>query len=229
MLAVFEALEVPHMALATGAMRQGILYDMLGRFHHHDMRDLTVEQFMQRYHVDRAQAQRVGTLAHALLQQFLAGDPGAASSAGQLLDWAARLHEIGITVAHSGYHKHTAYIIRNADMPGFSRSEQARLATLALAHRGSLDKMQGLLGAPTDVTATMALRLAAMFHRSRTGIALPAIEARVQRGEYRLKLEPNWLAANPLTAALLREEIAQWRKVGVTLEVRPMQELLEVA
>jgi len=229
MLAVFEALEVPHMALATGAMRQGILYDMLGRFHHHDMRDLTVEQFMQRYHVDAAQARRVGTLAHSLLQDLLAGEPAGAASAGLLLDWAARLHEIGITVAHSGYHKHTAYIVRNADMPGFSRSEQARLATLVLAHRGSLDKMQGMLEAPADIASTMALRLAAMFHRSRTDIVLPAIEARVQRGEYRLKLEPQWLAANPLTAALLREEIAQWRRVGITLDVRPMQELLEVA
>jgi exopolyphosphatase/guanosine-5'-triphosphate,3'-diphosphate pyrophosphatase len=229
MIAVFEALEVPHMALATGAMRQGILYDMLGRFHHHDMRDLTVEQFMHRYHVDAAQARRVGALAHALLQDLLAGEPSGAANAGQLLDWAARLHEIGITVAHSGYHKHTAYIIRNADMPGFSRSEQARLATLALAHRGSLDKMQGMLEAPADIASTMALRLAAMFYRSRTDIELPAIEARAVRGEYRLKLEPHWLADNPLTAALLREEIAQWRKVGITLDVRPMQELLEVA
>jgi exopolyphosphatase/guanosine-5'-triphosphate,3'-diphosphate pyrophosphatase len=181
---------------------------------------------------EQASGAKVSATFGAVGQQkarVLAGEPAGAASAGLLLDWAARLHEIGITVAHSGYHKHTAYIVRNADMPGFSRSEQARLATLALAHRGSLDKMQGMLEAPADIASTMALRLAAMFHRSRTDIVLPAIEARVQRGEYRLKLEPQWLAANPLTAALLREEIAQWRKVGITLEVRPMQELLEVA
>jgi exopolyphosphatase/guanosine-5'-triphosphate,3'-diphosphate pyrophosphatase len=89
--------------------------------------------------------------------------------------------------------------------------------------------MQGMLEAPADIASTMALRLAAMFYRSRTDIELPTIEARAVRGEYRLKLEPHWLADNPLTAALLREEIAQWRKVGITLDVRPMQELLEVA
>jgi exopolyphosphatase/guanosine-5'-triphosphate,3'-diphosphate pyrophosphatase len=229
MLTAFEALDIPHMALATGAMRQGILYDMVGRFHHHDMRDLTVTQFMHRYHVDKAQARRVSALAHALLHDLVADRDGESASAGQLLDWAANLHEIGISVAHSGYHKHTSYIIRNADMPGFSRSEQSRLATLALAHRGSLDKMQGMLDKPSDIALTLALRLATMFHRSRTDVPLPALEARLERNECRLKLEPNWLAANPLTAALLRDEIAQWRKVGILLDVRPMEELAAVA
>jgi exopolyphosphatase / guanosine-5'-triphosphate,3'-diphosphate pyrophosphatase len=229
MMTAFEALEIPQMTLATGAMREGVLYDLLGRFQHHDMRDVTVEQFMHRYHVDRAQAQRVSTLAHALLRDFLANPGVDTAAAGQLLDWAAKLHEIGISVAHSGYHKHTAYIIRNADMPGFSRSEQSRLATLALAHRGSLEKMQGMLDQPTEIALTLALRLSSVFHRSRTDAALPAIEARFARDTCRLKLEPEWLAANPLTAALLRDEIAQWRKVGVTLEVRPMQELEQAA
>ncbi|MBC7780973.1 MAG: Ppx/GppA family phosphatase [Proteobacteria bacterium] len=229
MTTAFDALEIPYMTLASGAMRQGILYDMLGRFHHHDMRDLTASQFMHRYHVDGAQAKRVGTLAHALLHELLADLDGEAASAGQLLDWAAKLHEIGISVAHSGYHKHTSYIIRNADMPGFSRSEQSRLATLTLAHRGSLDKMQGMLEAQTDIALTLALRLSAMFHRSRTDVALPAIEARLVQNQCRLKLEPNWLAENPLTAVLLRDEIAQWRKVGITLDVRPMQELEAMA
>ncbi len=232
MMTAFSTLDIPQMPLATGAMREGVLYDLLGRVQHHDMRDLTVEQFMHRYHVDRAQARRVGSLAHALLRDLLAGPAATAAgeaAAGQLLDWAAKLHEIGISVAHSGYHKHTAYIIRNADMPGFSRSEQSRLATLALAHRGSLDKMQGMLAEPVDVALTLALRLSAVFNRSRTEAALPALEARFTGNGCRLKLEPDWLADNPLTAALLREEIAQWRKVGVTLEIRPLQELEQAA
>jgi len=229
MLTAFEALDIQHMALATGAMRQGILYDMVGRSHHHDMREVTVAQFVQRYHVDSAQARRVGALAQALLHDLRSDLDGEYASAGQMLGWAAHLHEIGISVAHSGYHKHTAYIIRNADMPGFSRSEQSRLATLVLAHRGSLDKMQGMLEQPADIALTLALRLATVFHRSRTEMPVPAIEARLIGDQCRLKLEPRWLADNPLTAALLRDEIAQWRKVGIALDVRPMQELVEAA
>ena len=84
-----------------------------------------------------------------------------------MLSWAAKLHEIGLSVAHNGYHKHSAYILRNADMPGFSKMEQSRLATLVLAHRGSLDKMQGLLEGEVDLALVAAMRLAALFYRSR--------------------------------------------------------------
>ena len=110
-------------------------------------------------------------------------------------------------------------------MPGFSRSEQARLATLVLAHRGSLDKMQGMLDSREDTATVLALRLAALFHRSRVDAAPPLLEARFTGDECRLRVNPDWLAGNPLTAALLREEIEQWRKVGLALEVRPQQAL----
>jgi exopolyphosphatase/guanosine-5'-triphosphate,3'-diphosphate pyrophosphatase len=189
------------------------------------MRDATVAQFGERYHVDAAQAERVGALARALLAQVLPQEGAAAEAAIRLLDWAARLHEIGISVAHSGYHKHGAYILRNADMPGFSRSEQARLATLVLAHRGSLDKMQGMLDSDEDIAIVLALRLAALFHRSRVDAPPPLLEARFGGGDCRLRVDPDWLAGNPLTASLLREEIEQWRKVGLALEVRPQQAL----
>jgi len=225
MLAAFEALDITHMAVASGAMRQGILYDMLGRFQHHDMRESTVEQFRERYHADPAQAARVDALARSLLEQMLPVKDLTTGTALQLLGWAARLHEIGISVAHSGYHKHGAYILRNADMPGFSRSEQARLATLVLAHRGSLDKMQGMLDRDEDIATVLALRLAALFHRSRVDAPPPLLEARFASGQCRLRVDPDWLAGNPLTAALLRDEIEQWRKVGLALEVRPQQAL----
>src|SRR3954471_167426 len=164
MAAIFFELKAKHMIVANGAMRQGILYDMVGRFHQRDMRDTTVVQFMKRYHVDMGQARRVEALAAALLRQF-AGDLRTADAhLLQLLSWAAKLHEIGLSVAHNGYHKHSAYIVRNADMPGFSKMEQSRLATLVLAHRGSLDKMQGALESEVDLAQVAAMRLAALFY-----------------------------------------------------------------
>jgi exopolyphosphatase / guanosine-5'-triphosphate,3'-diphosphate pyrophosphatase len=225
MSAIFSELKVPHMTLASGAMRQGILYDMVGRSHHRDMREATVTQFMQRYHVDASQAHRVEMLALSLFRQF-AGDLHADDDhLLQRVAWAAKLHEIGLSVAHSGYHKHSAYILSNADMPGFSKMEQSALAVLVLAHRGSLDKMRGLLESEVELARVIALRLAVLFYRSHTNAALPAIEAHCKGSSYRLKLAPDWLRDNPLTAAALKEEVREWSKFGVTLDVKSLQDI----
>ncbi len=141
MHAAFCELGIEQMQPALGALREGVLYDLLGRCHDNDMRDVTVRQFMQRYRVDSRQAERVARLARLFARQFLGDEAGEAAL--HMLDWTARLHEIGISVAHSGYHKHAAYILANADMPGFSKKEQARLSMLALAQRGNLGRLQG--------------------------------------------------------------------------------------
>jgi len=225
MAAVFDELRIDRMILATGAMRQGILYDMIGRFHDHDMRDTTVAHFAKRYHVDVRQARRVEALALALLRQFsgdLHADPDYPL---HLLSWAARLHEIGLSVAHSGYHKHSAYILSNADMPGFSRMEQAHLSLLVLAHRGTMEKMKGQVSSSLDMAMVMALRLAVLFHRSHTDVALPLFESHCDARGFRLGLGAQWLARNPLTAAALREEVREWRKLGVPVDVPALDEL----
>jgi exopolyphosphatase/guanosine-5'-triphosphate,3'-diphosphate pyrophosphatase len=224
MAAAFSELNIGHMTLATGAMRQGVLYDMLGRFHAHDMRDTTVTQFAKRYHVDVRQARRVEALALALLRQFsgdLHADPDYPL---HLLSWAARLHEIGLSVAHSGYHKHSAYIVANADMPGFSRMEQAHLALLVLAHRGTLEKMRGQSTDVLDMAMVMALRLAVLFYRSHTDVRLPAAEAHFDGTRFTLALEASWVTANPLTAAALKDEMREWRRLGVALDIAALDQ-----
>ncbi|NCS75641.1 MAG: exopolyphosphatase, partial [Gallionella sp.] len=113
MYAAFCELGIGRMRPALGALREGVLYDLHGRFTHNDMREATVQQFMRRYHVAAQQAKRVADLSISLARQFLAGQLD--ESTQQHLQWAARLHEIGISVAHSGYHKHSAYILANAD------------------------------------------------------------------------------------------------------------------
>ena len=143
------------------------------------MRDVTVSQFMQRYHVDSKQARRVASLALALYRRFTAGAEDIDEAAPHYIAWAAKLHEIGISVAYSGYHKHSAYIVQNADMPGFSKMEQWRLATLVLAHRRTLKKIFTRDVEIVDWRMVMALRLAALIYRSRADIALPEIDAKV--------------------------------------------------
>jgi exopolyphosphatase/guanosine-5'-triphosphate,3'-diphosphate pyrophosphatase len=217
MYAAFCELGIEHMQPALGALREGVLYDLLGRFHHHDMREVTSKQFMRRYHVDMRQAERVKNLADRLALQFLEGQ--ATEEALHLLDWASDMHEIGISVAHSGYHKHTAYILANADMPGFSKKEQARLSLLALAHRGKLEKARSLVNNQEDIALIMSLRLAALFYRSRSDAKLPAMQGRFSGTKFHLILTPGWLAQNPLTETALEEEIKQWKELGVSVQV----------
>ncbi len=140
MSGVFDELGLSEMTVAEGALRDGVLWDLLGRVHHRDIREVTIDQFVRRYHVDQVQAQRVGHLAKALLRGMGERD-GALRDESPFLDWAVKLHEVGISIAQAAYHKHSAYILAFADMPGFSRQEQGYLSNLVLAQRGKLSKM----------------------------------------------------------------------------------------
>jgi exopolyphosphatase/guanosine-5'-triphosphate,3'-diphosphate pyrophosphatase len=227
MSAAFAELGIRRMSQAMGALRQGVLYDLLGRFHKHDMREITVRQFMQRYRVDSAQAARVESLALFLARQLLINAADEAEYSLHILSWAARLHEVGISVAHSGYHKHSAYILGNADMPGFSRREQERLSALTLGHRGALTKARDCIADPVDFALLFALRLAALFHRCRSDIQLPRLEVRLSSSEFMLFIEPGWLERNPLTDTALSAEIEQWAALGFKLRVKYDKEGLD--
>jgi exopolyphosphatase/guanosine-5'-triphosphate,3'-diphosphate pyrophosphatase len=221
--AAFLELGITHMDAALGALREGVLYDLWGRFHDHDVRDLTVQQFMQRYHVDTRQAARVAKLAHALALRFSGGEDLSDSNNWQaalhLLNCAASLHEIGISVAHSGYHKHTAYILANADMPGFSKKEQARLSLLTLAQRGNLSKLQGQFRDAGDYVLAMSLRLAVLFYRSRSDAGPPDFPGHFSGTKFRLSIDPDWLMQNPLTETALQDEVKQWKSLGIGLQI----------
>jgi exopolyphosphatase/guanosine-5'-triphosphate,3'-diphosphate pyrophosphatase len=222
MAAIFAELKVRRMTVATGAMREGILYDLVGRFHHRDMREGTVQEFMQRYHVDSAQAGRVEGLALDLFRQISVEAELDVEHHEQMLAWAARLLEVGLAIAHSGFHKHSAYIIRNADMPGFSRMEQEHLGRLVLGHRGGLKKMQGLLDVPERLLPALALRLSALFYRSRAGVTPPDIQLSVAGNRVEVALSEGWLAEHPLTATALENEVGEWKFLGIRLTVAPI-------
>ena len=212
MSAIFEELGIERMTYADGALRLGALYDLLGRFHHLDMRDSTVTQFRRRYQVEGDQAERVTGTALSALAQLAEGAP--AESDVQFLSWATRLHEIGISVAHNAYHKHGAYILTYADMPGFSKKDQARLAMLVLGHRGKLEKLSAVPAVDSAWQLIFCLRLAVLLHRTRDDRALPAWSVKLLANGFELELPADWLAANPWTAAALGEEAAVWRQTG---------------
>lgn len=220
MAAVFREFGLTHMNFSDGALRLGVLYDLLGRYHHRDMRDATVAQFLRRYQVDRRQAERMAATAGDLLRQLLpeAADPD--NPDARFLRWAALLHEIGISVAHSSYHKHSAYILANADMPGFSRMDQARLSRLVLAHRGKLERVQGIAQDSSDWLMIFSLRLAAILHRARDDTAIPPLQVRRTDKGFELEVPAQWLDAWPLSAAALDEEFRQWASVRMEFRVK---------
>jgi exopolyphosphatase/guanosine-5'-triphosphate,3'-diphosphate pyrophosphatase len=196
-----------------------VLYDLLGRVQHRDMREATVAQFMRRYHVDAAQAERIKNLSLLIYDALSPGTEREEDADRTMLDWAARLAETGLSIAHAHYHKHSAYVLSNADMPGFSRMEQARLARIVLAHRGKLSKVQdaGLEGA--DWKLVFALRTAALILRSRTDLRLPFLRVAADAGGFAIDLPQSWLEENPLSAAALESESDHWKAVGMKLEV----------
>lgn len=219
MSAVFKEFGVERMVFSEGALRLGVLYDLLGRYHHHDLRDATVSAFVARYAVDRRQADEVAnTAAHlfaGLVPESLHGENQHPDL--RFLRWAALLHEIGISVAHSSYHKHSAYILANADMPGFSRMDQGRLARLVLAHRGKLERVAALDPDSSDWQLIVCLRLAAIIHRARDGRGVPPIQLRRDGRGFIVTAKEGWLKQLPLTAAAIDEEQRQWFAVGRSL------------
>ena len=225
MNAVCSELDIDSIAVADSAMRQGVLYDLLGRVHHKDMRDVTVAQFMHRYHVDALQARRVGALAFSLYRKLTAESGEPDEDIARCIAWASKLHEIGISVAFSGYHKHSAYIVGNADMPGFSRDEQTRLGVMVQAHRRSLKKVAKDIDAhDVDWSMVFALRLAALLCRSRADVALPSLQAKRQGRKFRLTLDPAWLSRNPLTVTALHDEIREWGGVDFEFKIPGLEE-----
>ena len=137
LLAIFESLNIGGMNFSDGALREGVLFDLLGRLRqpHEDARAATVSALQGRYHIDFEQAKRVESSVFVLLDSVKAQWNLTPVRYENYLRWAARLHEIGLDIAHASYHKHGAYLLQHADMPGFAWSEQQTLACLVGGHR----------------------------------------------------------------------------------------------
>lgn len=219
----FEVLAIDRMDVSDGAMRDGLLYDLVGRLTHEDARERTVRAMQARYHVDAAQAERVERTAKSFLEQvadvWQLDDPLAL----QLLCWAARLHEIGLDVSHSRYHQHGAYLLEHADMPGFPREEQRLLSRLVGGHRRKLS-LEGLdkLLPPWDrriLPLIVILRIAVLLHRGRGRAPLPEVTLIPRGRTLELRFPVRWLREHPLTVADLSQEIDLLSVVDFRLRV----------
>lgn len=215
LIAAFDEFGIESMRYTYGALREGVLYDLLGRTNDADMRDVTVEQSMLRYGVDREHAARVGETAGQIWRNIGRGVENLQRGA-DLLRWAASLDEIGLSISHSAYHKHSAYIVANADLPGFSKPDQTLLSRLVLGHTGKLTKMTGLIEVDAEWRMLLALRLAVILHRRRDDmegahrLALDLVGRSVT-----LNVARDWAAQNPLSDFSLSAEVAEWARAGL--------------
>lgn len=219
--AVFEALDIDRMHASDGALREGLLHDLEGRFSHADMRDDTIADLMRHYHVDVEQASRVERTALNLRAQVATPWRLRSDTFGTLLAWAAQLHEIGLFVAHNQYHKHGAYLITHGDLAGFSRREQSMVGALVRLHRrkfalGVLEQFDARLREKIARLAAL-LRLAVVLHRSRTDTPMPLVNANPDSANLSIEFPDRWLDDHPLTWADLEQEAEFMRAQGFTL------------
>jgi exopolyphosphatase/guanosine-5'-triphosphate,3'-diphosphate pyrophosphatase len=222
--AVFDVLQIDEMHAAQGALRHGALYDLLDRESpHDDVRTQMVSWLTQRFGSDLTQAERVSRTAQTLLLAMLGKDADdEAPRHLRKLHWAAQLHEVGMRISHSDYHKHGAYILDNTDLPGFTIDELHRLSQLVLGHRGKLRKLDEPLQDPMFVQQLMALRMAVILCHARRDPDTRAFELNVDttRKMAKLKLSVAWAEQWPQSAHLLREECIAWFKTGWELKVQ---------
>jgi exopolyphosphatase / guanosine-5'-triphosphate,3'-diphosphate pyrophosphatase len=220
--AAFETLGLKRMMVSKAAMREGVLYDMLGRGRGEDPREASVDALMSRYGIDRAQAARVEATALRLFDQ-VDGQWNLGSDERLMLIWAARLHELGLAIAHSQYHVHGAYVIEHSDISGFTRQEQLFLAALVRNHRRnvsnkSLDALPDRLLAGAKRTAAL-LRIAVLLHRSHEAESLPKLDLAVVGNTMKLSLPPSWLGGRPLLRTDLEHEPEGLAGLGIDLIV----------
>ena len=221
--AIFDALGLTQMHHSEGALREGVLNDLLGRHQHEDVRERTLGALMERCHVDMEQAARVEAKALSALEQVAVDWNLQEDWHRELLSWAARVHEVGLDIAHYQYHKHGAYLIEHSDLAGFSRQDQSMLALLVRGHRRNIpqEKFAELReDGDSLVRLCILLRFAILFHHIRGTQEMPKVKLVASERSLELVFPAGWLEANPLTKADFELE-AQWlARVGYSLSAR---------
>ncbi|MDB5743559.1 MAG: Ppx/GppA phosphatase [Polaromonas sp.] len=222
--AVFDLLGIERMQAAQGALRHGVLYDLLDRDEDlTDLRATSVQRLAHNFNTDTVQAARLSKVAQHLFVLAGTGLPGAESvSLKRELAWAAQLHEVGSQISHNYYHKHGAYILDNADAPGFAVHEMHRLGLLVLGHRGKLRKLEADFEDRRFVQQLLCLRLAVILCHARLDPDLKGMQFQWDDEpgrRFMLTCRPGWDQAFPQSAYLLQEEVLAWQKTPWTLMV----------
>ena len=221
---IFEQLGLESMQYSDGALREGLLYDQMGRIRHEDVRDRTVHALQLRYHVDLNQSRRVKETAHNFFDQIAAVWGLGKSIYRDVLGRAASLHQIGLAISHSQFHKHGGYLLKHSDLAGFSQIEQTAISVLVRSHRRKFPAavFDDLLDAWYEPAQKLAilLRLAVMFNHSRADGIESAVRLSVGDDQISLHIDSEWIKARPLTRADIQQEQSYLAKAGYYMTVK---------
>jgi exopolyphosphatase/guanosine-5'-triphosphate,3'-diphosphate pyrophosphatase len=220
--AIFEALQIETMLPCQGALREGVLCELIGAGNTNDVYALTIKNLGERYQIDLKHATRINTTALELFEKVKDGWNLDTPGNKNLLSWAAQLHEIGLAISHSRYQRHGGYLIENSDLPGFTRQQQTDVAALIRMHRRKprkeyLETADKKRHAVLQQLAVL-LRLSALLHRSRDDRKLPTIDITANGNVIQLAFPTDWLAQHPLTEADLQQEAAYLKAIGIELK-----------
>ena len=221
--ASFERLGIERMVVSDGALREGLLYDLLGRIQHDDERDRTVTAVAKRYQVDEVHADRVADMAKQMFEQVATAWKIDDDVLLNRLQWAARLHEIGLSISHENFHKHSAYLIEHSNLPGFSREEQHALAVMIRGQRKKFPKKY-IKRLPDELQLaterlTVLLRLAMVFNRGRSEKTDTYVCLELIKKGLKLSLPKDWLARHPLTETDLAQEKEFLQAIDFNLQI----------
>lgn len=215
LIGIMQELGIKSMSAVDAGLRMGVLWDLQLRATKHDRREQSVQEFMRRFRANEDRAGRVAATAAALYLQLKPSTEGYT----RYLYWSALLHEIGLAVSHTGYHKHAAYMVENADLPGFTNREQRFMGRLILAQKGNLRKVNEGLGDPDFAKAVLALRLAVTLMHSRIDADVDQLRLKM-KSRIELELKREWLDRHPTLSYGIEKEVAWWKEIGVDFSVK---------
>ncbi|MCL5498877.1 exopolyphosphatase [Escherichia coli] len=227
---VFDALAINELRLSDGALREGVLYEMEGRFRHQDIRSRTAQSLANQYNIDREQARRVLETTMHMYDQWQAQNPKLVNpQLAALLKWAAMLHEVGLNINHSGMHRHSAYILQNSDLPGYNQEQQLMMATLVRYHRKAikLDDLPrfALFKKKHYLPLIQLLRLGVLLNNQRQATTTPpTLRLKTDDSHWTLSFPHDWFSQNALVLFDLEREQEYWEAVtGWRLKVEEEQ------
>lgn len=215
LIALLAELGIEQLHAVEAGLRMGVMWDLYFRSTRRDRREQAVQALADTFRADLARGRRVASDALALYAQLRPNGEGPV----KLLGWCALLHELGMVLSHTGYHKHTAYMIEHADLPGFTAREQKTMSKLAQAQKGNLRKVSELLQDPDLARAVLALRLAILFMHARIDGDLAQVKLRM-KARIELEIRRSWLSEHPTIAYWIEREQEWWDEVNVDFSLK---------
>jgi exopolyphosphatase/guanosine-5'-triphosphate,3'-diphosphate pyrophosphatase len=215
LIGIMQELGVTAMTAIDAGLRMGVMWDLQLRANKLDRRELSVQECMRRFHAVESRALQVARTASSLFNLLKPGS----DTLAKYLYWSGLLHEVGLAVSHTGYHKHGAYMVENADLPGFTTREQRVMSTLIMAQKGNLRKLGDTLADPDFAKAVLALRLAAIFLHSRIDDDVSGLRLKM-KNRIELELKRDWIEKHPTLSYWIEKERGCWDEIGVEMSVK---------